>query len=301
MRTGAVAKLANLTLHAATAARARRQASPSPRSASSRHIPRPILTGALPSRPTSAQAQDLQPQCEDSSAQNDLAYGRSLRDGINAGPVGLPQDPYRSTAEFQTNAAHSHGYDPYSSAQTRSFAVLSKDPRDVNPYAHRADEIGPTHRILGVGHLGNLLVPPGWKEGDEPITPQEAQELYNTARKKAQDALNKTNEDVETLPKEEQDKRNEERDQKWSSQFKKDDLLLRERTKIYDQYHERQHLRTQRYRLRGPLWNHNPYPLHTLQPPTTTSIPNYAEPLAPIMIPRRSTLGLELQPSEQGM
>ncbi|KAI9877439.1 MAG: hypothetical protein M1830_003896 [Pleopsidium flavum] len=283
-----------------TAARARRQASPSARSISSRHLPRPILTGNLFSRLDTAQAQDLPPQSGDPSAHSVVEHDRPLADGINAEPAPLSQNPSHPTTELPWNELRPHVKAPHISARVKGFEVPSKDPRDVNPYARRADEIGPTHRIPGVGYLGDVLVPPGWKEGDEPITPEEAQELYNKARKEAQDALNQIREEIEMLPEEEQDKGNAERDREWSKQFKKDDLLLRERISIYDQYHERQHLKAQRYRQRGPLRNHNQYPLQTLQPPTTTSIPNYPERLTPIMIPRRSISGLELQSSEQG-
>lgn len=182
------------------------------------------------------------------------------------------------------------------------FELPSKEPNDLNPYVHRADEIGPTHRIPGLGHLGNLLVPPGWKEGDEPIKPQEAQELYNEARKEAHDALENMKEDIDMLPKEEQEKRSEERDKEWSKQFKKDDLIFRERIKIYDDYHERTHKRNKHLKLRslGSFSNSGQQPLHTMQPPTSTSIPHYTEPLAPINFPLRSRSDLGPQPGEYG-
>ncbi|KAI9797376.1 MAG: hypothetical protein M1835_001043 [Candelina submexicana] len=118
-------------------------------------------------------------------------------------------------------------------------ALTAKHPRDVNPYLHRADEIGPTHRIAGVGHLGGALVPPGWKVGDEPINPERARELYNEARKAATDELDIPMSDEDDLSPEEREKRRKAIDRNWTATFKKDELVLKERIEIHKQYHLR--------------------------------------------------------------
>ncbi len=281
----------------AHAGRALRPVSPSPRPALARHIPRPIFTGALASRFQSSQQQGLAAPSGELSAYHGQAHGSQFERSDNVPPLGLAQKAYHPTADL-----YPRGCEPYSSTQPEMFELPSKEPIDLNPYVRRADEIGPTHRISGLGHLGNMLVPRGWKEGDEPITPKEAHELYNEARGKAQDALEKMKEDIDKLPKEEQEKRSEERDKEWSKQFKKDDLILRERIKIYDDYHERRHMRNQHLKFRslGSFSNLGQPLLHTMQPPVSTSVPQYTEPLAPVNFPLRSRPDLELRSAGYG-
>lgn len=226
----------------------------------------------------------MPPQGTNSSGQGDLGHGQALSDRTYAGTVQFTRDSHQATTVRPSNAQNLGFDNPYHLAPNRLFGVFSKDPRDVNPYAHRADEIGPTHRIPGIGHLGNLLVPPGWNQGDEPITPLQAQDLYNKARKEAQNILNKTKGDVERLPKDEQERRNEERDWEWNIHFKLDDLLLRERIMMYDQYHERRHIKFQQAKLKVQPQAYSLYPLHTLQPQAVTSIPYYGEPHGPGML-----------------
>lgn len=279
-----------------------RQVSPSPRPTSARHIPRPIFTGALASRFQSGQQQESAFQGGESSTYRGPAHATQRDDGDAAASLNLAQNPYRPATELETDDFYPRGCEHYGLTRAEIFEQSSRAPIDLNPYLRRADEIGPTHRIPGLGHLGNRLVPPGWKEGDEPIKPQEAQKLYEEARKGAQAALEQLKEDINLLPKEEQDKRSEERDKEWSKQFKKDDLILRERIKIYDEYHERKQSRNRHLKLRSlaTFSNSGQLPLHTMQPPTSTSIPQYTEPLAPINFPLRSRFDLGPQSGEYG-
>ena len=113
------------------------------------------------------------------------------------------------------------------------------EPFDTNPYAHRADEIGPSHHIPGVGHLGELLAPPDWKEGDEPIDPRAARKLFDTAREEAKRALDISINEARHRGGEEQEKRTQERDQQWATCNKLDQVLLKERTNVYEQYQKR--------------------------------------------------------------
>ena len=279
-----------------------RQISPSPRPTSARHIPRPIFTGALASRFQSSHWPELASASEEQSAYHGPAHGSQFDRDDSVPSHALAQKSFCSAAEAQTTNLYPRGCEPYSSIKAEMFELSSKELVDLNPYLHRADEIGPTHRIPGLGHLGTLLVPPGWKGGDEPIKPQAAQELYNEARREAQDALEKMKEDIETLPTEEQDKRSEERDKEWSKQFKKDDLILRERIKVHDDYHERKSQTNRHLKLRslGSFSSSGQLPLQTLQPPTSTSIPQYTGPLAPTNFPLQPRLDVGLLSGEYG-
>ncbi len=274
-----------------------REASPSLRSASSRRIPHPIITGSLVSegllsRFQAGQQEEVASPCEERT----MAHASLFPGGENVPPNTLAHNSYGPRSETQMTTMGSYGC---GSTQANSLGLQSRDPIDINPYAHRADEIGPTHRIPGVGYLGNLLVPPGWKEGDEPIEPAQAQALYIKGRKEAQDALNKMTEEIGKLPKEEQERRSEERDEEWSRQFKKDDLILRERIKIYDDFRERRSLRNEQQKQASleSLRISQPYRLPPMQPPASTSFTQYPEPLAPLC---RSSSGFEIQPMNQG-
>lgn len=117
------------------------------------------------------------------------------------------------------------------------------DTRDRNPYAYRADEIGPFHRIPGLTHLGNLLQPFCWKEGEPPVSKQRAEELYQISRAIAQESLRKQMAELAVhthLPAEEQQSRNNSIDQRWTYGLKLDRLLLDERVKIFQDYNQRQ-------------------------------------------------------------
>ena len=173
---------------------------------------------------------------------------------------------------------------PYGEAEAARIGQTleeTKEAKEGNPYIRRADEIGPSHRIPGLTHLGGLLVPPRWKEGDEPINPQAAQALYDTARREARDALTKSMEETMILSADAQEKRNQERDKRWDTQLQLDHMVLEERVKIYDQYQERKRMRVQGGGLGqlGPPKSvafSPPLPLH---PPTSTSLPLYARPV----------------------
>ncbi|KAI9715848.1 MAG: hypothetical protein M1812_005668 [Candelaria pacifica] len=159
-------------------------------------------------------------------------------------PIKLPGFSSLPNASNTLNAQPiSHGFPVGSPRRPVSdfgkTAPTAKDPRDVNPYLHRADEIGPTHRIAGVGHLGVALVPPGWNIGDEPISPERARELYDEARKAAVNDMDVPMSDEDDLSPEEREKRRKAIDRKWTSTFKKDELVLKERIEIHKQYHLR--------------------------------------------------------------
>lgn len=109
----------------------------------------------------------------------------------------------------------------------------------ANPYAERADEIGPSHHIPGVQHLGGLLTPPGWNEGDETIDPQAAKMLYNAAREEARTLLKAGFHEVEQLKPDEKEKRLADLDSFWDSRHQLDCMLYNERVHVYSRAQKR--------------------------------------------------------------
>ena len=171
----------------------------------------------------------------------------------------------------------SQSYGEAEFARTGQRLVGSDEPDEGNPYIHRADEIGPSHRIPGLGHLGGLLVPPGWREGDEPIDPQAAQALYHTARREASNALTKSMEEAINLSADGQEMRDQERNGRRDTQLQLDHMVLEERIKIYEKHIARKRMRVQGAGLSEPRTPKSvafPPPL-PLQPPTSTSFPGY--------------------------
>ena len=150
----------------------------------------------------------------------------------------------------------------------------SRNPQDVNPYAFRADEIGLSHGISGVGHLGPLLEPPGWKEGDEPIPPQEVEQLYNLSRKKARDELEKLPNQTFYSSLNAQRSDHEGKEKKWNADFAVDALVMKERITVYEQYKERQRNKAQlgRPKVPPPLPSLTEAIPQNVAPPSTTSL-----------------------------
>lgn len=117
---------------------------------------------------------------------------------------------------------------------------LSDDEEwNTDPYQERADAIGLSHRIPGVGHLGDLLTPPGWKPGDEPIHPKKARQLYrdayDTAKKNLADSIAEFKDLKGSAFQEASDLKNEE----WQNQIMLYKLIFDERVKVYQEYQDR--------------------------------------------------------------
>ncbi|KAI4263366.1 MAG: hypothetical protein L6R42_001492 [Xanthoria sp. 1 TBL-2021] len=110
---------------------------------------------------------------------------------------------------------------------------------ETNPYDDRADKIGLSHHIPGIGHLGHLLTPPGWKAGDEPIPPKHARQLYRETYDAAKKSLSDSIGDFKHLKgtpfQEASDRKNEE----WQNRADLAKLILEERTKVYQMHQER--------------------------------------------------------------
>ena len=145
----------------------------------------------------------------------------------------------------------------------------------VNPYVRRADEIGPNHSIPGVGHIGALLTPPGWKIGDEPITDIEADWLYDVARAKAAKMLDVSVNRRGNLSSADHLQRNAEEVEQWHRQHRIDNICLAERKWIYLRWQERKALRSMQAQQQRPVQAQArvvPSPVHPL---TQTSIHAY--------------------------
>lgn len=110
---------------------------------------------------------------------------------------------------------------------------------ETNPYDDRADKIGLSHHIPGIGHLGHLLTPPGWKAGDEPIPPKHARQLYreayDAAKKSLSDSIGEFKHLKGTAFQEASDRKNEE----WQTRADLAKLILEERIKVYQIHQER--------------------------------------------------------------
>lgn len=146
-------------------------------------------------------------------------------------------------------------------------------------YSRRADQIGPSHRIPGVGHLGDLLPPPGWKLGNEPVDEVEAQNIFAASRLKAKQMLDEGLSETEQLSSADRDKHSAEKNAQYQAQRILDEFLLMERVKLRKFWQERKqksfhqmHSHPQQYRQSEPKPKDRPQPL---QPPAETSMMAY--------------------------
>ena len=148
----------------------------------------------------------------------------------------------------------------------------------LNIYARRADQIGPSHRIPGIGHLGDLLTPPGWELGDEPINEVEAQQLFAASRSQAKVMLDQSMTEINRSSSADQEKRSTEINAQYHIQRALDEYLFVERVKLYKFWEERKqkHLgflpRPQQICQFEPKPANRPQPV---QPPAETSMMAY--------------------------
>lgn len=176
------------------------------------------------------------------------------------------------TASSNSLSSASEQYERPTTGQFATFATMD-DIMGANPYLRRADDIGFRHQVPGVGHLGNDLVPPGWKEGDSPITPDQAKKLFDFARHAAIHDLEMTLADQKHLSDEEKEKISASLDNQWKARLLLDQTILTERLLIYRQHHEREQRKTERSRekeLDIPLYRLSEVP-QPVQPRAMTS------------------------------
>lgn len=154
-----------------------------------------------------------------------------------------------------------------------------KDPAPVlNIYSRRADQIGPSHRIPGIGHLGDLLAPSGWKPGDEPITEIEAQNIFTASRLRAKEMLDEGISETGRLSSADQETLSAETNTQYQKQRTLDEYLLVERVKLYNFWQERKQKHSQQVHSQPQHHQTEPKPTtrpQPLQPPAETSMIAY--------------------------
>ena len=163
-----------------------------------------------------------------------------------------------------------------SDTQESSSSKLDRVPI-LNVYHRRADQIGPSHPIPGLGHLGDLLVPPGWKVGEEPIDEAQAQSIFEASRLRAKEILDKDVSESVQLPRAEREKRSAERSTQYHRQRGIDEYILMEQVKLHRFWEGRKHkqshqVHAQQHHQSESKLNHAPQPLH---PPAETSMVAY--------------------------
>ncbi|CAD6570319.1 MAG: hypothetical protein ASARMPREDX12_003450 [Alectoria sarmentosa] len=145
----------------------------------------------------------------------------------------------------------------------------------LNIYSRRADQIGPSHRIPGIGHLGDLLAPPGWKTGDEPIDEAEAQKLFAASRLKAKELLDEDITVTGQLSSADQEKRSAEKNAQYQIQRALDEYLLIERVKLHKFWQERKQKLSQQLHSQPQQHRQSEARPQPMQPPAETSMIAY--------------------------
>ncbi|KAL8962384.1 MAG: hypothetical protein Q9193_001198 [Seirophora villosa] len=137
---------------------------------------------------------------------------------------------------------------------------------ESNPYEERADQIGLSHRIPGIGHLGDFLTPPGWMPGDEPISANLArllqEEAHQAAKQKLEDSIVEFQDLRGAAFQEASDLRNEE----WQNQNVLNKLVCEERIKIWVAREEQKKNGGQQRGRNFSTLNHTPAPIANGQP-----------------------------------
>lgn len=154
------------------------------------------------------------------------------------------------TLAFNSRTAPLGQYGNSNTDQITTFQTMD-DIMGINPYMRRADEIGFSHQVPNVGHLGRSLKPPGWKEGDPPITPDEAWRLFDIDH---QNAVHNFETSLASQGHQNAEDRGRFRIQlndQWHAQRLFYEKLLQERLFIYDQHNERQQRKIERLRESG--------------------------------------------------
>ena len=153
------------------------------------------------------------------------------------------------------------------------------DPAGIlNIYTRRADQIGPSHYIRGIGHLQDILPPPGWKQGDDPINEAEAKRFFVESRARAKDMLDQSTSETSHFSSADQERLTEE-NRKYQSQRALDEFLLLERVKLYHFWRDRKQKQSQQTRSQPqqtPQFELTPTTRpQPIQPPAETSMMAY--------------------------
>ena len=213
--------------------------------------------------------------------QHPLTHTRILEGRVNYNDTSRTEDSWPVSNSHRVMA-------PTTSIDSRSTSVEQHGRSDieqifpfqtvddilgVNPYMRRADDIGYSHQVPGVGHLGSYLVPRGWKEGDPPITPTEAKKLFDIDHQEAMRVFETSLGNQEHLNDKEKKSFSAIINDQWKAQLLLDRLVLTERVSIYEQHYERQQRKSERLRENEQSLSQNclsavPKPI---QPPAMTS------------------------------
>ena len=191
-------------------------------------------------------------------------------------PINLPGRPAPVARDISVNSISGSGLGDRGSQEN--------DPNNgdaarlLNIYARRADQIGPSHRIPGIGHLGDLLPPPGWKQGDDPISEAEVQRLFAVSRSQAKEELDQSISEISHLSSADQEKLRDEKNAQYQTQRALDELLLIERIKLHQFWYDRMQKQSQQKHSQPQYRRSEPNPLtrpQPLQPPVETSMMAY--------------------------
>lgn len=139
---------------------------------------------------------------------------------------------------FDTYSSVLEEFECPSNEKAARFMTMD-DIMEANPYLRRADELGCCHQVPGVGYLGKFLVPPGWKEGDLPITPDEAKNLFDLDRRAAMENLDKSLAQQQNMDNGGKEELTIRINCLWKAQLFLDQIVLNERLIIYKNFHER--------------------------------------------------------------
>ena len=168
-------------------------------------------------------------------------------------PVGSPSvtnDPLPGDIVFQRPASQlgrvqTASYELGSRCTTHGAPEIGNEPMlgpgSVDLYLDRADEIGLDHGLPGIGYIGYLLTPPDWKTGTKPISPRQAEFLFQAARTQARRWLQAPNEADPRLTAEQREGIIAEARRKWNQSLNADKFIRNERIKIYEDWIERDH------------------------------------------------------------
>lgn len=183
---------------------------------------------------------------------------------------------------------------PFRPTVAQIVSQAQKYPLITNPYTDRADEIGPSHGIPGVGHIGNMLTPPGWIEGSEPLSPGKIRQLYEASRRSAQQNLAKDLEFKNTDPSDTgRGERDAVRNRDWKASYMLDNLLRKERNTVHEMHRGYGGILAPREVLCAPrlVPGQNPRPLSKLDPRGESYSQSLLSPS--FDLPKRSDLGIQ--------
>lgn len=248
-----------------------------------RNVPSPIATTTnlrqtRPLEPTNADEilEPLQATQLPGIAETLKDFAPSL---ANQPPITIPERPAAAAVDVSVVPQSVSGLlDRDSLGNDANNGVAGRLP---NFYTRRADQIGPSHRIPGIGHLKDLLPPPGWKQGDNPISEVEAQRIYAVSRDQAKEMLDESTSETSHLSGAEQEKLAMEKNAKYQTQRLLDELLLHERAKLYHFWYDRTQKPSQQKYAQSQSQLHGRFEAkpgarpQPLQPPAQTSMIAY--------------------------